>query len=128
MIVAGIGAQVTGKWKTYGEKDGKEKSIIEIYEKEGKIYGKVIKLLSGAIITECLKCEGELKDKPIEGMLIMQNFTKTSSGASGKILDPSSGRTYNCFVELDSPDTLKVRGYIGLPTIGRTQYWQRVKS
>ena len=122
-------AQVTGKWKTFGEQDGKEKAIIEIYEQDGKLVGKVVKLLPDAVITKCVKCEGSLKDRPIEGMVILHGLTKTSQGGTdGKIIDPSSGKTYSCFVELEKSDTLKVRGYIGMPTLGRTQYWQRVKA
>ena len=122
-------AQVIGKWKTFGEQDGKEKAIIEIYEQDGRLIGKVVKLLPDAAIRQCNNCQGSMKDKPIEGMVIMHSLTKTSQGATdGKIIDPSSGKTYSCFVELSKPDTLKVRGYIGMPTLGRTQYWQRVKA
>ncbi len=35
-----------GIWKNIDDEDGKEKSHIEIYEKNGKLYGKVIKLFS----------------------------------------------------------------------------------
>nr|MDQ3015922.1 DUF2147 domain-containing protein [Bacteroidota bacterium] len=65
----------------------------------------------------------------IEGMVILHSLNKTSQGGTdGKIMDPSSGKTYSCLIELEKPDTLKVRGYIGLPTLGRTQYWERVKA
>ncbi|MFK7923326.1 MAG: DUF2147 domain-containing protein, partial [Bacteroidia bacterium] len=33
-----------GKWKTIDDETNKPKSIVEIYEKDGKLYGKVIKL------------------------------------------------------------------------------------
>ncbi len=36
---------VIGKWKTIDDETGKAKSIVEIYEKSGKIYGKVIEIL-----------------------------------------------------------------------------------
>ena len=32
---------VVGKWKTIDDKTGKPKSIVEVYEKSGKIYGKI---------------------------------------------------------------------------------------
>jgi uncharacterized protein (DUF2147 family) len=124
----GLQAQVTGKWITFGDQDGKEKAIIEIYEENGKLAGKVVKLLPDAVIRKCEKCSGDMKNRPIEGMVILHGLTKTSQGGTdGKIIDPSSGKTYSCFVELEKSDTLKVRGYIGMPTLGRTQYWQRLK-
>jgi uncharacterized protein (DUF2147 family) len=123
-----INAQVTGLWKTIGDRDGTEKSIVEIYEKEGKIYGKVVKLLPAAAHTTCERCPGEMKDRPITGMVVLKDLKKTPKGANdGKAIDPSSGKTYNCFIELENPDKLKLRGYIGVPTVGRTQYWYRVK-
>ena len=33
---------ILGKWKTIDDESGKEKSIVEIYENDGKIYGKII--------------------------------------------------------------------------------------
>lgn len=122
-------AQITGMWKTIGDQDGTEKSIVEIYEKEGKYYGRVVKLLPAAKHTTCENCPGPMKNKPITGMVVLKDLVKTDNGASnGKAIDPSSGKTYNCFIELENPDKLKLRGYIGVPTLGRTQYWYRVKA
>jgi uncharacterized protein (DUF2147 family) len=121
-------AQLTGRWKTIGDQDGTEKAVVEIYERDGLLYGKVEKLLPAAKHTHCENCPGELKNKPIEGMVIMRNMKKTSMGGTdGKILDPSSGKTFNVSMELQETNKLKVRGYLGVPTIGKTQYWYRVK-
>ena len=46
----------------------------------------------------------------------------------GKIYDPSSGKTYDCYMELNSDGTLKVRGHIpGMKFLGKTQTWRRYK-
>lgn len=120
--------QITGKWKTVDDTDGVEKSIVEIYEKDGKLHGRVERLLAGADKIYCDACKGDLKNKPITGMVILSNLEKTSSGGEdGKILDPASGKTYSCYIELENPDKLKLRGYLGLPAFGRTQYWYRVR-
>lgn len=108
--------------------DKVEKSIVEIYEENGKLYGKVIKLLPAATHTHCDRCNGELKGKPIEGMVILRDLTPTSNGGkNGKVLDPSNGKTYEAYIELESADKLKLRGYIGNPAFGRSQYWYRLK-
>jgi uncharacterized protein (DUF2147 family) len=121
-------AQVIGKWKTIGDIDKTEKAIVEIYEQEGKLFGRVIKLLPTAVHTTCDRCSGDLKGQPIEGMVILMGLTKTATGGTnGKVLDPSNGNIYKCYIELEGPDKLKLRGYIGTPTLGRTQYWYRVK-
>ena len=123
-----VSAQVTGLWKTIGDVDGTEKAIVEIYKEDGKIFGKVIKLLPAAKHTTCENCPGELKNTPITGMIVLLGLTETSTGAiDGRVMDPSNGKTYECYLKLESPDKLKLRGYFGVPAIGRTQYWYRVR-
>jgi uncharacterized protein (DUF2147 family) len=61
-------------------------------------------------------------------MVIIKDLTKTDTGGKdGIVLDPNNGKTYTCYIELVEPDKLKLRGYIGMETFGRTQYWYRVK-
>jgi hypothetical protein len=36
---------ILGKWKTIDDETGKEKSIVDIFEKQGKVYGKIIEIL-----------------------------------------------------------------------------------
>ena len=128
VFIITINGQVTGLWKTIGDKDGKEKSIVEIYEKDGKLFGKVIKVLPGSKYTVCENCSGELKNKPITGLVILWDLIKTADGGEdGYVMDPGNCKTYSAFIKLEEPDKLKLRGYIGVPAIGRTQYWYRVK-
>jgi uncharacterized protein (DUF2147 family) len=44
----------------------------------------------------------------------------------GQILDPAKGKTYKVKLTLaDDGQKLNVRGYIGMPMLGRTQTWVR---
>ncbi|HZV69796.1 MAG TPA: DUF2147 domain-containing protein [Saprospiraceae bacterium] len=124
----GAEAQVIGMWRSIDDRDGSEKGMIEIYEQNGMLYGKVVKLLKGSTYTTCSKCEGDLKDKPLVGMTIIYDLKKTATGGTGgSVIDPNNGKTYSCYVELENADKLKIRGYIGIPALGRTQYWNRVE-
>ena len=120
---------VIGKWKTIDDETGKPKSIVEIYEKSGKIYGKVVDILDAEKKKNlCTSCPGEDKNKPVMGLVIIKGLSKEGNEYNGgKILDPVSGKTYKCFLALEGSDKLKVRGYIGLSLFGRTQMWHRVK-
>ncbi|MDO4728527.1 MAG: DUF2147 domain-containing protein [Bacteroidota bacterium] len=120
---------VIGKWKTTDDKTGEDKSIVEIYEKDGKIYGKVIEILNPAKKdAKCDKCKGSDKDKPILGLTIIKGLSKDGSEWSdGQILDPNEGKLYKCTVSLNGADKLDVRGYVGVSLLGRTQTWVRVK-
>ena len=127
-IPAGLGAQVTGMWRVVDDNDGIEKSIVEITEVNGRYQGRVVKLLPTSKRTHCEKCEGQLKDKPLTGMIILWDLKKTNDGGKdGKVLDPGSGKIFSCSVELESPDILKLRGYLGVPAMGKTAYWRRLK-
>ena len=129
MLPLSANAQLVGRWTAMGDMDYKPKAIIEIYESGGKLEGRVEKVLPAAAFTICEKCDGDLKNKPITGMVILTDLEKTDNGGKdGKILDPGSGNTYSCYLELESPDKLKLRGYLGLPALGRTQYWFRIKE
>lgn len=120
---------VLGKWKTFDDKTGEAKSIIEITERSGKIYGKVIKLLNPAMQNKkCESCPDGDKGKPILGIEVLKGLTKDGdSYSNGKILDPASGKLYKCTISLDSSKKLKVRGYVGFSAFGRTQTWDRVE-
>jgi uncharacterized protein (DUF2147 family) len=44
----------------------------------------------------------------------------------GQILDPENGNVYRCKMELrDQGAKLKVRGFMGISLLGRTQTWLR---
>ncbi len=121
---------VIGKWKTIDDETGKPKGIVEIYEKEEKIYGKIIEILEAENRNKkCTLCSGVDKNKPILGLTFIKGLIKDGSEYNGgKVLDPKNGKLYKCYITLDEKDKLKVRGYIGISLFGRTQYWYRVKS
>ncbi|MBF4471302.1 DUF2147 domain-containing protein [Flavobacterium sp. HJJ] len=130
MIFNAQGQTVLGKWKTIDDETGQAKSIVEIYEKSGKIYGKIIDIINPQKRKDlCLKCSGEDKNAPILGLIIIKGLVKDGDEYNdGKILDPLKGEEYKCFITLEGKDKLKVRGFIGVSLFGRTQYWTRVKN
>ncbi len=120
---------ILGKWKTVDDKTGKAKSIVQIYQQNGKVYAKIIDLLDKkAKKSKCTKCSGKDKNKPLIGLVVIRGLEKDGKEwKGGTILDPKSGKKYKCYITLESKDKLKVRGFIGFALIGRTQYWYRVK-
>lgn len=127
---AETGAPV-GTWKTIDDKTGHAKSIIQITEQGGELSGKVVQVLESEQGPHpvCKPCEGERKDKPIEGMTIMWGVRKQGeSWSGGQILDPENGKIYRVkLTPTDGGKKLDVHGYIGVALIGRSQIWQREK-
>ncbi len=119
-----------GRWKTVDDLTGRAKSIVLIWEQNGKLFGRVQNLVNPDPKDpnpHCNGCPGDQKDKPVVGLQIMQNLSKDKDGWSGgTILDPATGKIYKCLLSvLDGGAKLKVRGFIGISLLGRTQYWQR---
>ena len=115
---------VFGKWQTVDENSGKVTSIVEIFEKNEKLYGQIVKVIPAAGEEEdplCKECTDFRKDKKINGMLIVSGLTfKKDVWSGGKILDPDNGKEYDCKIWLEE-GKLKVRGYIAF--VYRTQTW-----
>ncbi len=117
-----------GIWQTIDDESGEPKSQVEIYQKNDLIYGKVVKLLPAATTDKCNNCPGDKKDQSLIGMDILWELRPYGDYWSyGRIVDPKDGDVYKCSIWLDGTDKLKVRGYLGLSMIGRTQIWHRVK-
>lgn len=123
-------AKVLGKWKTIDDETKVAKSIIEIYEVNGKVHGKILELLNGESQDKlCTECTGKRKGKKLVGMEILYNLEKDGDNEweDGNIYDPSKGKEYSCEIKLVSADKLEVRGYVGFSFVGRSQNWFRVK-
>ena len=119
-----------GLWKTIDDESGKPKSLVRITESNGEYKGKVEKLFRSADQDQnpkCTKCEDANKDQPIIGMTILTGMHKEDDEyAGGHILDPNNGKVYKSKMSLiDDGKKLKLRGYIGVPMLGRTQIWLR---
>ena len=130
-LFVGIGSMaaqsVVGKWKTIDDQNGQAKSVVEITEKNGKLYGKVVNILTENKNAVCDKCPGTDKGKPIVGLTIIKGLVKDGNEyTGGKIIDPSSGKEYKCAIKLNGANKLDVRGYIGIQALGRTQTWVRM--
>ncbi|RXP53058.1 DUF2147 domain-containing protein [Lutibacter sp. HS1-25] len=124
----GNAQSIFGKWKTIDDETGNEKSIVEIYNVNGKAYAKVLQLLEkGKENKICDLCSGDKKNKPVKGMVIIDGLSQDGDEWNdGIILDPKTGKEYKCYITLETNNKLKVRGYIGFSLLGRTQYWYKV--
>jgi uncharacterized protein (DUF2147 family) len=119
-----------GLWKSIDDATGKPKALIRIIENNGELSGKIEKLFRAPEEDQnpvCQKCEGELKDKPVIGMTILSGLKKDGEEYNGgQIIDPANGKVYKSKLSVvDDGQKLNVRGYVGMPMLGRTQIWLR---
>lgn len=130
-VVAADLASPVGDWRTIDDHSHKPRAIVQVYERNGLLYGRVKEILDhkydGVI---CQHCAGYAANQPVLGLVLI-NGLKPEGGAwdGGTILNPENGKVYRCRMHLtEGGETLIVRGYIGTPMIGRTQIWQRVAA
>ncbi|MFN5169212.1 MAG: DUF2147 domain-containing protein [Cyclobacteriaceae bacterium] len=122
-------AQITGRWKSVDDATGEVKSIVEIFETGGKVFGKVVQIFpkpGDDPDPVCDKCPAEdnRHRRKILGMEIIRDMEPDGGEyTGGQILDPEVGRIYRCKLWLEGKN-LKVRGYLG--PFYRTQTWLRV--
>ena len=129
--MSAFGQSCLGKWITVDDETYKKKSVVNLYRKDGVMYGKVEKLYpekGREDNPKCTKCSGSLKNKPIVGLLIVRGMKwDGSEWDGGTIVDPENGKKYTSKMWLDpnNSDRLMVRGYIG--PFYRTQIWIRIE-
>jgi uncharacterized protein (DUF2147 family) len=117
---------IVGKWKTIDDKTKEPKSIVRIFEQDGKYFGVIEELFikpGDNPEPTCDKCPDNdpRKDQPTKGMEILKDLVKKENEYSGgTILDPKEGKIYNCKLWVEDGN-LMVRGYIAF--FFRTQTW-----
>ncbi len=123
------GDKIIGVWQT-----GSGKGRIQITRYGDKFGGKVVWLLNPNDAQGKIKLDNKNPDEnkrknTIMGLNNLLGFTYAGKGkyTNGTIYDPENGKTYSCVMHLENDNTLKVRGYVGITLIGRTDTWTRVK-
>lgn len=128
--IAQKGDAVIGKWK-----NGEGTGIVEIYRTtSGHYAGKIIWLKepidpeTGQPKLDKRNPDESKRNVPTLGLINMHGFQyneEENVWEDGHIYDPKNGKEYSCKMELKDNNTLKVRGYIGVSMIGRTDTWTR---
>jgi uncharacterized protein (DUF2147 family) len=122
-----------GVWKTIDDKTKSERAQVRITESGGVYVARIEKLLAADAKQDavCDKCSDDRKDKPILGMEIMRGVRKAEADNTwdgGTILDAAEGKVYKVRLQTaDGGKKLEVRGFVGMPMLGRTQTWIRVE-
>ncbi|HEY1044173.1 MAG TPA: DUF2147 domain-containing protein [Telluria sp.] len=119
-----------GLWQSIDDISGKPRALIRISEHKGVLEGRIEKLYRAPGQDQdpvCDSCEGARHNQPVIGMVFMSGLKKDGDEYNGgEILDPDNGKVYRSKLALrDGGRQLSVRGYIGVPLLGRSQTWVR---
>ena len=122
---------IQGNWQTIDKKTHQPSSIVSIRKENNAYVGTITKIFAENQHNPtdvCRNCKGDLHNKPILNMNILHaQIEPTGAVKQCMVLDPQIGKVYHCTLKVtDKGQTLKLRGYIGMPLLGRTDEWHRV--
>ncbi len=119
--------KIEGFWYTQ-EKDAK----IQIYKTsagfyDGKIVWQKVPDENGKPKLDKKNPDNSLRSRPLMNLVIVKHLKSQGNNKydGGTIYDPKSGNTYSSKTEITGPNTMKLRGFIGVSLLGRNQTWTR---
>ncbi|MGH7004091.1 MAG: DUF2147 domain-containing protein, partial [Alphaproteobacteria bacterium] len=135
-LLVGAGAAATeapspiGRWLT---KNGK--SHVEIYQCGAQLCGRIVwlrdpHLRDGRTAIDLNNPDPAKRGRPILGLEFLSNFTQSSAPGvweGGRIYNPEDGEVYRGTITAAPGGKLLLRGYVGIPLLGKSEEWHRVK-
>ncbi len=128
-----------GFWKSIDDTSGEVTAGWEVYEENGVLYGKILKVVGQPADALATACEGPYKNFPVSGDTSKMTLINTpwiyglvnkgeGKWRNGRIIDPENGKDYASEITFHKAggkykvNTLEMRGKIG--PFGRSQFWQ----
>lgn len=103
---------VTGRWKT---DDGK--AIVEIGQCGATVCGRIMRILAptpNGPPRDDFNPDPKLRNRPIQGMMVLTGFTEQGNLWKGHIYSPEEGKTYRSTLRRNADGTLRVQGCIAI--------------
>ncbi len=116
-------SDLEGLWLTENKR-----SVISVEPCDGNICGYIHWIIDGGMEFDVNNPDTSKRKKSMCDLKILWGMKKKNETRweKGKIYKADDGDTYDSFIELVQTDRLKVRGYMGVSFLGKTQYWTRV--
>ena len=107
-------------------------ATFEMYESDGKLNARIValrdpKTSEGKEKTDIHNPDPTKRGHPIIGLVFISGFSKKSDTRweNGTIYDPNNGNSYSCLMDLQGPNKIQVRGFVGIVSMGRNYIWIR---
>ena len=135
--VTAFSATIEGFWHSIDDRTGEKLSIVEIRKgADGTFRGKILyryPVPGGVALTHCTKCPPPYTNQPIVGLEFFSGFKQDEKNPNlyvdGRVLEPKSGKIYKAKATVTADGKrLRLRGYVGISALGRTQVWIRTDN
>jgi len=109
---------------------------IEVEKKDGKYIGTIVYMIpekyeNGQPPKDDENPDEALRDRSLIGLQILEGFVyspEKEEWNTGRIYDPKSGKTYDCYGWMENDDLLKLKGFVaGMRWLGRSSEWYRTE-
>jgi len=130
---------ILGTWSTE-DRQGNRDSIVEIAQHGEEYVGRVVwikydvypendpKGMAGQTLVDRENPDPALRERPILGLSIVSGLRFDGrEWNNGRLYSPRHGESYSAKAWLEDANTLKVRGYVGVPFLGQTVTWRRAE-
>ncbi len=117
---------IEGLWLTQNKR-----SVVQIASCNGdKLCGHIYWITEGGMQFDTKNPDESKREIPMCGLKILWGMTKDNDKRweDGKIYKADDGDIYDAYIELKDDDTLKLRGFMGVSILGKTQYWTKVSA
>jgi uncharacterized protein (DUF2147 family) len=118
-----------GFWQTTDDVTHQPSSIVEIWQENGTLKGKIVKIFEQGDHSPndlCSLCTGDLYNKPLLGMTILSDLVEGDDGwDQGQLLSPKQGRFFDTAMKL-SEDGNQMVFTIKSGVLSKTKTWTRI--
>lgn len=112
---------LVGTWWT----EGKE-GLMKIVKTKSGLFEVVLQDGKDADKKDVNNPDPKLRDRKLRGVVIMWHLRfEDGEYTGGYCYNPRDGNIYRVKMKLTGPSTLRLRGYLGIPLLGKTQDWTR---
>jgi uncharacterized protein (DUF2147 family) len=109
---------------------------IKVEQKGGKYIGTIVYMIpekyeNGQPPKDDKNPDPKLQNRSVVGLQILEGLeydANKKEWKNGRIYDPKSGKTYDCYAWLENNDLLKLKGFVaGIRLMGRSSEWYRTE-
>lgn len=100
---------------------------------DGSFEGKIIwmkepNFKDGKPKTDVKNPDPAKRTTPADKIVLLHNFKYDSKNNEwkGQIYNPVEGKIYKSYAVFENDKKLKIRGYVGVPALGRSVYWDKI--
>lgn len=126
-----VEAEPLGLWIATSDASSELRSVVELIVQDNVMSGRIERVIDSRgneVDVVCSDCPGNMKDKPLKGMVFIAGLRKSGTKwVAGRVVNlepgPLRGVTASCEIEIQGGE-VHFFGYKGLQLFGRRVIWK----